>query len=167
MTDEPLLQPGESLQASDDARPLEAQIRQLIERQPFAVLSTQGHGQPYGSLVAFAATDDLTSMVFATPTATRKYRLLSECDHVALVVDSRSTRSDDMMEIEALTATGRATRLTETGEIERFAQLLLARHGQLNRFVASPSTALFRVDVVRYFHVTRFQEVRQWKPTHG
>ena len=42
--------------------------------------------------------------------------------------------------------------------------MLTARHPYLKSFVESPSTALFRVDAVRFLHVTRFQEVRQWIP---
>ena len=167
MTDEPLLQADESPGASKAELPLKTVIGRLLREQPYAVLCTQGEGQPYGSLVALAATDDLTSMFFATPKATRKYRLLCQCDHVALVVDSRSVRSDDMMQIEALTITGRATELTDSEDIERYSRLLLNRHVQLESFVAAPSTALFQVEVVRYFHVTRFQEVREWKPTRG
>jgi nitroimidazol reductase NimA-like FMN-containing flavoprotein (pyridoxamine 5'-phosphate oxidase superfamily) len=167
VTDELLLQADESPGASRGALPVRTLIRQLLGEQPYAVLCTQGGGQPYGALVALAVTDDLASMVFATPKATRKYRLLSECNHVALVVDSRSTQSDDMMQIEALTITGRATEVTDSEDGERVSHLLLGRHSQLKSFVAAPSTALFRVEVVRYFHVTRFQEVREWKPTRG
>jgi hypothetical protein len=167
MTDEPLLQEDKSPGASKADLPLKTVIGRLLGEQPYAVLCTQGEGQPYGSLVALAATNDLTSMVFATPKATRKYRLLCLCDHVALVVDSRSTQSDDMMQIEALTTTGRATEVTDSEDIERCSRLLLSRHVQLESFVAAPSTALFQVEVVRYFHVTRFQEVREWKPTRG
>jgi hypothetical protein len=49
-----------------------------------------GPGATYGPLVAYATTPDLDSAVFATQKATRKYRLLSECAHVALVIDNRS-----------------------------------------------------------------------------
>lgn len=167
MTDEPLPHADESPGASKGDLPVKTRIRKLLDGQPYAVLCTQGEGQPYGSLVALAVTDDLASMVFATPKATRKYRLLSECDHVALVVDSRSTQSSDMMQIEALTITGRATEVTDSEDVETWSDLLLGRHSQLRSFVAAPSTALFRVEVVRYFHVTRFQEVREWKPTRG
>jgi hypothetical protein len=31
-------------------------------------------------------------------------------------------------------------------------------------FVRAPSSALFRIDIVRFIHVARFQEVRQWTP---
>jgi nitroimidazol reductase NimA-like FMN-containing flavoprotein (pyridoxamine 5'-phosphate oxidase superfamily) len=140
-------------------------IRKLLTGQPYAVLCTQSQSQPYGSLVAFAASDDLKTLVFSTPVATRKYRLLTECDHVALLIDTRSTSSEDMMSIEAVTATGHAHVIPGGTEFDRWANLLTARHPHLARFVREESTALVRVDVVRYFHVCRFQEVRQWVPS--
>jgi hypothetical protein len=111
--------------------------------------------------------DDLRSAVFATPITTRKYRLLCDCDHVALVIDNRSHASADMMQIEAVTATGRARQISPGADYEQEANLLVARHPQLELFIGSPTTALFHVDIIRYFHVTRFQEVRQWTPTRG
>jgi hypothetical protein len=51
------------------------------------------------------------------------------------------------------------------GERDGWAKLLTEKHPGLASFVTAPSTALFRVDVVRYLHVWRFQEVRQWVPT--
>lgn len=139
-------------------------ISRLLNEQPFAVLCTQGGGQPYGSLVAYAVSEDLKAATFATPVATRKFRLLSECDRVALVVDSRAKFPDDMMKVEAITATGRAVQLNPGPEFDRWADLLTARHPQLKSFVADPSSALFRVDITQYLYVTRFQEVYQWIP---
>jgi nitroimidazol reductase NimA-like FMN-containing flavoprotein (pyridoxamine 5'-phosphate oxidase superfamily) len=171
MTDEPLLESTAPENESANASGGEPAVRDLIERlvreQPYAVLCTQGEGQPYGSLVALAVTDDLASAVFATPVTTRKYRLLCDCDHVALVIDSRSRSIEDMMQVEAITATGRARQVAPGAEFEQEANLLIARHPQLELFVRSPTTALFRVEIFRYFHVTRFQEVRQWTPTRG
>ncbi len=171
MTDEPLLEsatPGKSsVNASAEDSALRDQVAQLVREQPYAVLCTQGGGQPYGSLVALAVTTDLSAAVFATPITTRKYRLLSDCDHVALVIDSRSRSSEDMMQIEAVTATGRARQVSSGAEFEQESGLLVGRHPQLEMFVRSPTTALFHVDILRYFHVTRFQEVRQWTPNRG
>jgi nitroimidazol reductase NimA-like FMN-containing flavoprotein (pyridoxamine 5'-phosphate oxidase superfamily) len=143
---------------------LPERIRRLTTTQPFAVLCTQGEGQPYASLIAFAVTDDLSAAVFSTPVATRKYRLLSQCDRVALMIDSRAEHPDNMMEVEALTATGRAVQIPQGEEFERLAPMLIGRHPQLADFVNSPSCAVFRIDIVRYFHVTRFQQVSQWAP---
>jgi nitroimidazol reductase NimA-like FMN-containing flavoprotein (pyridoxamine 5'-phosphate oxidase superfamily) len=163
--DEPLLgiKPSER-----DHKPPEMATRQLIrsllEQQPFGVLCTQGGGQPYGSVIAFAAGPQLCSIAFATPTATRKYHLLCACESVALVVDSRSKFPADMMKVEAVTATGRAFQLDPGPEFDRWASLLTQRHPQLQHFVRAPSSALFRIDIVRYLHVSRFQEVHQWVP---
>ena len=171
MSDEPLLEPAvpwkSSVNASTDDHALRDQIAQLVGSQPYAVLCTQGGGQPYGSLVALAVTDDLASAVFATPITTRKYRLLCDCDHVALVIDSRSCSIEDMMQVEAITATGRARQVLPGTEFEQVANLLVTRHPQLELFVRAPATALFHVGIIRYFHVTRFQEVRQWTPRRG
>jgi hypothetical protein len=162
---EPPLEP-EWIQNAEP-RVIREQISALIDGQPFAVLCTQGGGQPYGSLVAFAVSDDLCAATFATPVATRKYRLLRECPQVALVIDSRSQHADAMMQVEAITATGRATQLEPGPEFNRWAALLTDRHPQLRVFVAAPSSALFRIDMVRYLYVSRFQEVHQWIPRLG
>ena len=143
---------------------LDSRIRRLVESQPFAVLCTQGEGQPYGSLVAYAVTEDLGHAVFATPKATRKFRLLSQCDHVALVIDNRPEFPDQLMAVEAVTATGRALMVEAGDEFERWARLLTGRHAYLTKFVQSASCGLFRIRIVRYLHVSRFQEVRQWVP---
>lgn len=164
--DEPILGPGfESPRSGPTQDPVAHEsIQALVHTEPFAVLCTQAGGQPYGSLVAFAFSRDLTTFVFATPVATRKYRLLSECDRVALLVDNRGRFPEDMMKVGAVTVTGRASQVEPGPEFERWAGLLTDRHPYLKSFVQAPSTALFRVEVVRCLHVTRFQEVRQWIP---
>jgi uncharacterized protein YhbP (UPF0306 family) len=166
MHDEPVLgdTPDWSPEPPKPETPVQDLIRGLVESELFAVLCTQGSAQPYGSLVAFAFDETLGNFVFATPMATRKYRLLSGCDRVALVVDNRGRFPDDMMRVEAITVTGRAQRVDSGPAFEQGASLLLARHPYLRGFVQAPSTALFRVQVVRVLHVTRFQEVRQWLP---
>jgi nitroimidazol reductase NimA-like FMN-containing flavoprotein (pyridoxamine 5'-phosphate oxidase superfamily) len=139
-------------------------IHGLVAEEPFAVLCTQGEGQPYGSVVAFAFDHDLKSFVFATPRATRKFRLLSQCDRVALVVDNRGRFPEDLMKVGAVTVTGKAQQLEPGPKFDEWARLLTARHPYLKSFVESPSTALFRVKAIRFLFVTRFQEVRQWIP---
>jgi uncharacterized protein YhbP (UPF0306 family) len=164
--DEPALGPGFDFEL--ERAPLDPslsdRIRRLVQEERFAVLCTQGQGQPYGSVVAFALSDDLSVAVFSTPMTTRKYRLLSECERVALVVDNRGKHPHDMMKVEAITATGQAIQLKPDPELDQWAELLTARHPYLRSFVTAPSTALFRIDIVRYLYVTRFQEVRQWVP---
>jgi nitroimidazol reductase NimA-like FMN-containing flavoprotein (pyridoxamine 5'-phosphate oxidase superfamily) len=149
----------------EDTEPLAKSIKKLVTSQPYAVLCTQGEGQPYGSLVAFAFSDDLSRIVFATPVATRKYRLLTESPRVALLVDNRPEHLDDMMQVEAVTVTGRASEIKNDTRYDRCADMLLARHPYLKAFVEAASSALFEIEVTRFLHVTRFQEVNQWVPT--
>jgi hypothetical protein len=153
-----------SQELPDEDRSIPERIRRLLTEQPYAVLCTQSQSQPYGSLVAFAASDDLKTLAFSTTVATRKYRLLTECEHVALLIDSRSDSSVDMMRIEAVTATGQARVVAAGPEFDCWAGLLTACHPHLAPFVKAKSSALVCVQVVRYFHVCRFQEVRQWVP---
>lgn len=139
-------------------------VRRLLFEQPYAVLCTQGGSQPHGSLIAFAVTEDLKTLVFATPVATRKYRFLVECDRVAVVVDSRSTSSRALVEIEAVTAVGQASLVGAGSELGSLASLLVRRHPSLADFVQAESTALFRVQVSEYQYVSQFQDVQFWTP---
>jgi nitroimidazol reductase NimA-like FMN-containing flavoprotein (pyridoxamine 5'-phosphate oxidase superfamily) len=166
--DEPVV-PVENESPDDEALEREdivARIRGLLTQQQFAVLCTQGAGQSYGSVVAYAVNSELDAAVFSTGRATRKYSLLTESDRIAFVVDSRPSYPDELMQVEAITATGRARELSDE-ERGPWAEMLIARHPQLRAFVASPSTAVFKVDIVRYLYVTRFQEVHQWVPGTG
>jgi len=142
-------------------------IRELIAGQPFGVLCTQGDGQPYGSLVAFAFDDELASLAFATPEDTFKYRLLRACDRVAFVVDTRTLYPDDVMRAAAITATGRAMRLWSGLGKEWWRGRLIERHPQLAAFYGAKSSAIFRIDVERFKLVTQFQEVHIWEPLAG
>ena len=164
--DEPVLGPeldkGSAEKAgSNDAA---AGILRLVEDQPFCVLATQGESQPYTSLIAYAHTPDLKHLFFTTSVATRKYRLLSECNRAALLIDNRCRHPDGFMEVEALTVTGKAIQLQRSEEFNRAAERLSDRHPYIKPFIYADTTALFRFDVIRCLHVTRFQEVVQWIP---
>ena len=139
-------------------------IQHLIDEQPYAVLCVQGEGQPYGALVAFAFSEDLRQAVFVTPVATRKYRLLNECHHVAIVIDNRPNNTDELMEIEAVTVTGCSKMIERGDEFDRLSGLLVTRHPYMKSCVNADTYALFRVDVVRFLHVARLQQVNEWIP---
>ena len=164
ISDESILPPNDDETNSTSVRDVSACVRRLIHSQAFGVLCTQGEGQPYGSLVAYTHDKALRFMAFATPKATRKFRLLSECDHVALLVDNRPQFPGELMKVEAVTATGRAALLAPGEDFDCWAGRLTERHPYLRQFVRSTSCGLFRVEIVRYLHVRRFQEVSQWIP---
>jgi nitroimidazol reductase NimA-like FMN-containing flavoprotein (pyridoxamine 5'-phosphate oxidase superfamily) len=135
-------------------------LKDLFASQRLGVLATYGSGQPYGSLVAFVATDDLKHLLFATTRATRKYANLSTESRVALLVDNRSNQDTDFHSSIAVTALGNAKEVTRS-ERDRFLRLYLAKHPHLEEFVNSPTCALLKVSVDRYYMVNRFQNVME------
>jgi nitroimidazol reductase NimA-like FMN-containing flavoprotein (pyridoxamine 5'-phosphate oxidase superfamily) len=131
---------------------------QLFHSQPLAVLATHREGQPYGSLVAFASTEDLKYLVFSTTRSTRKYGNLSSDPRVAMLVDNRSNNPSDLRFARAVTATGKVQEVTKDSS-EKLMKIYLTKHPHLEDFVSSPSSALLSIRVETYYLVTRFQNV--------
>ncbi len=140
------------------ANQLRTLLSDLFTHQRFAVLATHRQGQPYTSLVAFGASEDLRHLVFATTRSTRKFANLTEDPRVALLVDSRSNRVSDIRRSVAATATGRAEEVTSE-EKEELLRMYLSKHPHMEEFVRSPSCALLRVEVETYYVVRQFQKV--------
>ena len=137
-------------------------LLELFSSQILAVLGTHQAGQPYGSLVAFAATPDLKNLVFATTRATRKFANLQADSRVSMVFDNRSNRVADFRKAVAATALGRAKEVRGE-ERNKFAKMYLAKHPRLKEFVSSPTCALVRIRVEVYYLVWRFQNVFEWR----
>jgi putative heme iron utilization protein len=145
----------------DFDRTVVSDVEALLTQQTLAVLSTHHEGQPYASLVAFAASDDLKVILFATSRSTRKYANLAGDSRVAMLVDNRSHRAEDIHEAMALTAVGVA-REPRDADLATWRSIYLERHPYLESFVTAPSCALIQVVVQRYLLVRRFQEVSEW-----
>ena len=140
---------------------LEQDVRELLAAQPLAVLATHSDGGPYANIVAFASTDDLRHLLFATKRATHKFANLQADSRVALLVDNRSNVVADFENAMAATIRGRAEEVTDAAEREALVRLYVGKHPDLGDFVAAPSCALLRVDVESYYIVTKFQEVAE------
>jgi len=145
------------MENADDLMPL---LGELLQSQRLAVLGTHDAGQPYCSLVAFAATDDLRQLVFGTTRSTRKYANIEADGRVALLVDSRNNEEDDFHDAVAATAVGNAGEVTGP-EKARYLELYIAKHPYLRDFVESPTCSLLCVAVTTYYVVQRFQEVTE------
>jgi len=74
----------------EDSARLRGRLKPLLKTQRLAVLATHREGQPYGSLVSFASTQDAKHILFATTRATRKYADLRADPRVAIVIDDRT-----------------------------------------------------------------------------
>ena len=133
-------------------------LKDLFSSQPLAVLATQGNGQPYGNLVAFAATEDLKSLLFATARGTRKFANITTDPRVAMVMDSRTNQKADFQRAVAVTATGIAEEVEST-ERDHLLRCYLLKHPHLKKFVKSTTCAFLKVRVDTYYVVKRFQNV--------
>lgn len=148
----------------------EKEIREKIEtvlgEQKLAVLSTQRNGQPYSSLMAYGYTDDLREIVVATGRATRKHQNIVEDSRVSLLIDNRSNNERDFHEAQALTILGVARNI-EPDELEPYEKLYLARHPYLQKFITSPTTAMFKICIHHYLVASHFQDVTEYQIEDG
>lgn len=146
----------------DEEIQLKRLLGDLFRVQLFASLATLQGGKPYNSLVAFAATDDLKSILFVTKRQTRKYINLLSDDSVSVLVDSRSNRDTDVRNAIAVTAVGTAAEV-KGDQKQKLLEIYLAKHHGLEKFAHLPESALFKISVKRYFIVRNFQVVVELK----
>ncbi len=133
-------------------------LRGLLSGQLLGVLGTHHNGEPYTSLVGFAATDDLRHLLFATGRATRKHANLVADARASMLVDNRTNRPADFTEAAAATAVGLVEEIS-ADDRPLFDEVFLAKHPHLQSFVRSPSCVPLRLQVSTYMVVTRFQYV--------
>jgi nitroimidazol reductase NimA-like FMN-containing flavoprotein (pyridoxamine 5'-phosphate oxidase superfamily) len=135
-------------------------LRELLQGQRLAVLSTHRGGQPYASLVAFSVSDDLRCLYFVTPRSTRKYANLSGDRRVALLISSSANRESDFHEAMAVTVLGSAGEIAGDEKQAAMARYL-SRHPWLEDFARAPSCAMVRVAARSYILVRNFQQVME------
>lgn len=140
------------------------EIGDLLATQRLAVLATERTGQPYTSLMAFAYTPDLKTIVVATGASTRKHINLMTEARVSLLIDNRSNSESDFHAATALTVVGNASPVSK-GLLNHYKQLYLARHNYLTDFLKAPTTTIFQISVRHYLLVTLFQKVMEYHLT--
>ncbi|MGD2270111.1 MAG: pyridoxamine 5'-phosphate oxidase family protein [Desulfobacterales bacterium] len=139
---------------------IQKRLRELFDAQNLAVLATHNAGQPYASLVAFVASEDLKQIYFVTPKTTRKFANLSQDQRVAVLINSSTNQAADFHRAISVTAVGTAEEITGV-QREQTLKQYLAKHPHLTDFVKSPSCALVRVTPRSYYMVRNFQIVME------
>jgi len=145
------------MEAADSLR---RDIGRLLKSQKLAVLATHDQGFPYTSLIAFAASVDLTRILFTTPETTRKFANLRADPRVSLLIDSRAHQDADFHSAVAATALGTAAVVDRQGAGGLLTEYL-TRHPYLDAFVSAATTRIIEVTVQRYYLVERFQNVME------
>ncbi|UCE57130.1 MAG: pyridoxamine 5'-phosphate oxidase family protein [Desulfobacterales bacterium] len=144
----------------DKNQAIQQQLRELFESQNLAVLATHRSRQPYASLVAFYATEDLKHLFFVTPKTTRKFENLKADAKVAMLVNSTTNQAVDFHQAVSVTVVGTAAEIVGP-ERQPILKRYLEKHPYLEDFVRSPSCALVRVSAKSYFMVQNFQNVME------
>lgn len=147
---------------NDSRKQILDQIDELFESQSLAVLSTQKNNQPYSSLVAFVTGSDLEYFYFLTPNTTRKYENLTTSPKVSVLVNDSRNRADDIYNAISVTGTGVAE-VVEKDENKFELDIYLKKHPHLKEFSKAPTTAFIRIAMKRYFMVSQFQNVVEFK----
>ncbi|CAB1083502.1 hypothetical protein D1AOALGA4SA_11064 [Olavius algarvensis Delta 1 endosymbiont] len=145
----------------EKAEEIQKHLRDLFTSQSLAVLATQNDAQPYASLVAFVATDDLKHLYFVTPKTTRKFANLAADGRVAILINNSTNQSADFHQAISVTAVGDAEEMTGPGREQQLSHYL-AKHPYLDEFAKSPTCALVRVTARSYYLVKNFQKVMEY-----
>jgi general stress protein 26 len=141
---------------------LRSVLQNLLSSQKFAALATQDSGKPHNSLVAFASTNDLKSLIFITSRNTSKYRNVVAESRVAILADSRTNRDSDLLNTVAVTAKGIAKE-AKGKERDHLLDIYLAKHPNLSDFANSPENALVKVSIKDY-EISTFNSTSILKP---
>ncbi|WP_407355296.1 pyridoxamine 5'-phosphate oxidase family protein [Methanolobus sp. WCC5] len=137
---------------------LKENLNSLMKEQKLAVLATYHDEETYTNLVGFAASNDLRSIYFVTPVATRKYSYLTGSGKASMMIDNRTNTANDFKDAMAVNANGKVVVAEKTDELKK---LYIEKHPYLQDFLESPSSALIRLDVDRYIIASSFQNVME------
>lgn len=137
---------------------LEDRLQKLFRSQKLGVLATQQKENPYTNLIAFAGSDDLRQIVFATAKSTRKYENMISNSSVSFFIDNRSNKAADFRKAMGATAVGSVRQIRKNKNCTMMKRYL-QKHPQLASFLASQSCAFLCIDVKSIYVVERFQNV--------
>ncbi len=135
-------------------------VASMLSGQNLGVLATTGKEYPYTSLIGFAATDDLKSMVFATLKQTRKYANITKHPKVSILINTGQNSALDFKDAASVTALGLASDVSPD-HITELKSIYLSKFPFLEDFIKDPACVLIKVDIQRYILVTKFQEVQE------
>lgn len=139
-------------------------MKALLESQSFGVLATNAKNESYTSLISFVTDKSFTYLAFSTPIDTRKYRMIEQDENVSLLIDNRSANHEDINEIVAITAIGKAQILKDQDQRKKWSEILIAKHSYLDEFICADTSAIILVKIENYHYVSSFQEVVEWNP---
>ena len=129
-------------------------IKELLDKQKYAVIATQKDNVPYTNLVAFASTEGLGSIFFATRRDTTKFLNMLNNPCVSILIDNRKNLASDIKNATAVSAEAEAKGVKKNKE--KFKKMLKDKHPELVGFINEPDCELFELEIKKYYLVDKF-----------
>jgi len=136
-------------------------IEDIFKISRFAVLATEGDGQPHASLIAVTPMEGYRKLIFATYRNTRKYQNLTHNGKVAVLVESININRSGLKDSFVLTAFGQVEDI-EIAEKNMVFEVHLERHPGLLSFLQSEDCSLVRIKIDTYQVVRGIDDVEWW-----
>jgi uncharacterized pyridoxamine 5'-phosphate oxidase family protein len=139
---------------------LKENIEGILRTIGFAVLATEGNGQPHASLIAITPLGSCKQLVFATYRNTLKYRNIENNSKVAVLFVSEGLNKEDLRGSIVLTISGY---IKEIGSADNEAayQVHLTRHPEMESFMLSSDCVLIQV-IARSYQVVYGIDDTRW-----
>jgi uncharacterized pyridoxamine 5'-phosphate oxidase family protein len=134
-------------------------IKDAIQSSGYAVLATEGNGQPHTSLIAITPFENFRQLIFATYRNTIKYRNLEHNNKVALLIENAYTNEEGHNERSVVTIIGH-TKEISSKEKQTVYQAHLKRHPEMESFMLSSDCSLFLVIAQSYQVVYGIDEIK-------
>jgi heme iron utilization protein len=136
-------------------------IEDIFKISRFAVLATEGDGQPHASLIAVTPMEGYRKLIFATYRNTRKFHNLTLNGKVAVLVESIDINRSGQQESFVLTAFGHVEKM-QIEEKNIVYKAHLERHPELITFMQSEDCSLVRIKIDTYQVVRGIDDVEWW-----
>jgi hypothetical protein len=134
-------------------------IEDVLKLNKFAVLATEGNGQPHTSLIAITPFESLRQLIFATYRNTLKYRNLVNNNKVAVLIESRGANMKGLQKSIVLTIIGHTEEIS-IAENKAAYRAHLKRHPQMKSFMLSSDCVIIRIIAQSYQVVYGIDEIR-------
>jgi hypothetical protein len=141
-------------------------IAELVQAQGHCVLATCADGQPHTSLMSYCPAPDGREFWLATLADTRKYANLCANPRASLLIDDRAgdRQGGSGRPGLALTVEAELTAFADAGAEATARRALLARHPELEGFLALDGVLVLRLKGLRYQLLSGLTEVFLWSP---
>lgn len=134
-------------------------IEGILNTTGFAVLATEGNGQPHTSLIAITPFDNYRQLIFATYRNTLKYRNLAHNNKVAVLIEGGYLNMNGLKESVVLTIIGHTEEISIEKNEEAY-KAHLKKHPEMESFMLSSNCVLIQVVAGSYQVVNGIDDIR-------